>query len=635
MMNNELLDLVKKHLNLRRLEKLTLFKNKKSLQKLVIGFVLIKDKIKLKINFTIDVPNFKDQNDLIEIISNEILYFNKKIESFINKYILVMDIFKENDDTFLTFKNNFLGALSNFSSYENKEISLKLCFEKMEKQKKNIDRLKEEEFKLKKVLDQLQITEYHNYFKQARQIKRKLKLYIGPTNSGKTFKALNDLTNHSTGTYLSPLRLLAWEGKDEIEKRGFNCSLITGEEKVIVNNSNFKAQTIETLNFNETVDAILIDEIQMLFDKDRGWAWTQALIGSPCKELIMAGAPEAEEIVTKIASFLGEELEVIHLSRFNPLEVSRNFLDISKNFNKIDEGAAFIAFSRKKVLEIKKYFEKNKMPVSVIYGNLSPDVRKEEARRFREGETKYLISTDAISMGLNLPISTIVFTTIEKFNGRQNATLSPMEIKQISGRAGRYGKSEKGTVTALDNKSLKYIQDFINFSGQSNDFLYIKPSIEHVRTISEELSTTKLFPILTFFTNKVMSKLKNIYVCSDLSQYKELALMLDKIQNLSLDDRFLFNNAPVPGEDHYEIYFNWINQYQKGKHISVPTIKLLNPYYFKNDKQLILENFVKLLNLYSWLSYKKPLFFPDLEKCFKIKEESNLEIERFLSFKQR
>ena len=378
---------------------------------------------------------------------------------------------------------------------------------------------------------------------------------------------------------------------------------------------------------------LLIDEIQMLFDADRGWAWTQALVGAPCKELIMAGSPEAEPLVRKIANLLGEELEVISLNRFNPLNLNPIPYELPKDLNKLPEGSAVIAFSRKNVLAFKKFFESHNKPVSVIYGNLSPEVRKEEARKFREGATKYLVSTDAIAMGLNLPISNVVFSTIEKFNGQEMTTLTPMEIKQIGGRAGRYGKKEKGEISALDKNTLKYIKGTMNAQGKINDFLFIKPSLEHVKKISQELNTQKLFPILTFFTNKVMNKDSQLYVCANLEEQKEIALLLDKVSSLPLEDKFLFNTAPVPGEEHHQMFLKWIYSYEQNKQIPCPQLRDLNPRAFNYDKQLILEHYVKVLNLYTWFCYKKPSQFIELNKAFEQKEETNTLIENYLSSK--
>lgn len=630
------LNSIRERLNLRKISIIDIPTKNKTIKKLAIGFMLIQGELKFKVSILSDVPfENSSEEEISHYVLEKISDFKIKFKKEIDKAFHVLNVLShDKKDRFISaFKNSFAGALADYTSDQVKLDLINRAFKTADKKMRLLEKVHEEELKIKKIIDKLQITEYHTYFSFARGYKRKLKLYLGPTNSGKTYHALNDLTSHDRGVYLSPLRLLAWEGKEEIEKRGKLASLITGEEKQIVEGAEFKSQTIETLNFSEETDAVLIDEVQMLYDESRGWAWTQALIGAPCKELIMAGSPEAEPLVKKISELLGEELEIIRLNRFNPLEVKDQPYDFEKDIGNLPEGTAVIAFSRKNVLWFKKQFESKNKPVSVIYGNLSPEVRKEEARKFRDGVTKYLISTDAISMGLNLPISNIIFTTVEKFNGTEMSSLTSMEVKQISGRAGRFGKVEKGFVSAFDKGTLKYIRNFIKADSHVNNFMYIKPSIEHIKKIGEELNTSQLFPIMTFFTNKVMSKDNTLYICANLDEQKEIAMLLDKIQGLSLEDKFLFTNAPVPGEDHYQIYLRWIKRYQSGKDVPLPVINDLNPRDFNFDNQLILENYVKLLHLYSWLTYKKLDLFPDQDKCLRVREESNKKIEKMLSSK--
>ncbi len=187
------------------------------------------------------------------------------------------------------------------------------------------------------------------------------------------------------------------------------------------------------------VDVAVIDEIQMLDDIDRGWAWVNAIIGVPAKTVIMTGSVNALEAVRRIATYLGEELEVVKHQRKTPLEVMTKHTSLAA----LESGTALIAFSRKDVLQLKQKLQK-KYKVSVIYGNLSPEVRRDEAKRFREQKSDILIATDAIAMGLNLPIKNILFTTDTKFDGISRRKINVNEIVQIAGRAGRYKIFDKG-----------------------------------------------------------------------------------------------------------------------------------------------------------------------------------------------
>ncbi|MEN8303925.1 MAG: helicase-related protein, partial [Campylobacterota bacterium] len=297
------------------------------------------------------------------------------------------------------------------------------------------------------------IRDFKNLFPMARDMRRKLILHIGPTNSGKTYQAMQKLQNADTGYYLAPLRLLALEGYETLKEQGIDSSLITGEEQILNEDATHISSTIEMLNFDVDVDVCVIDEVQMIDDRDRGWAWANAIIGAPAKEIIMTGSSNSKEAIIALAEYLGEELEIVEFERKNPLTL----LDTPTDVKDVTEGTAIIAFSRKDVLKLKQNFSRF-FSVSVVYGNLSPEVRREEARRFRARETQILIATDAIAMGMNLPIKTILFSKAEKFDGISQRNLHPSEVHQISGRAGRYGLNEEGFVGALSGDVLKVVK---------------------------------------------------------------------------------------------------------------------------------------------------------------------------------
>ncbi|MBS9782695.1 MAG: RNA helicase, partial [Arcobacter sp.] len=275
----------------------------------------------------------------------------------------------------------------------------------------------------------------------ARSLNRKLEFYVGPTNSGKTYNAMSELKKSNSGLYLAPLRLLALEGYEDLQKSDLKASLITGEEQIINEDSSYICSTIEMLDFDLDVDVAIIDEVQMLDDIDRGWAWVNAIIGTPAKKVIMTGSVNALDAVKKIAAYLGEDLKIVKHQRKNELKL----LEKHTSLDNLESGTALIAFSRADVLKLKQKLQK-KYTISVIYGNLSPEVRRDEARRFREKQSDILIATDAIAMGLNLPIKTILFTTSTKFDGISKRKITVNEITQIAGRAGRYGHFEAGFI---------------------------------------------------------------------------------------------------------------------------------------------------------------------------------------------
>ena len=289
-------------------------------------------------------------------------------------------------------------------------------------------------------------------FPAARRMERRFILHIGPTNSGKTYSAVERLKEAEHGVYLGPLRLLAYEQYQKLNEQGYPCSLITGEERQLIPGAALQASTVEMADVYAAYDIAVIDEAQMVADRDRGWAWTTALLGLRADEIHVCIAPYAENIITSLIEDCGDLCEVIHHERQTPLICDRSKFRLAKEF--IHRHDALIVFSRRNVHAVAGELRTMGISCSVIYGNLPYDVRQEEARRFRDGETDVVVATDAIGMGMNLPIERLVFLEISKFDGTDTRLLKPAEIQQIAGRAGRRGIYERGLWNALEGREL-------------------------------------------------------------------------------------------------------------------------------------------------------------------------------------
>ena len=293
---------------------------------------------------------------------------------------------------------------------------------------------------------------YPDLFPLARQKKRQFILHIGPTNSGKSHDALNVLKQAEKGIYLAPLRLLAYEKFEELNEDGCPCSLKTGEEEIGIPFSRVQSSTIEVLDFAQEYDVAVIDEAQMITDSQRGSAWTFALLGVQAETVHVCLAPEAETVVKNVIAACGDSYEVVRHERLVPLVFDER---ISSDFTKeARRGTAFIVFSRKDVHAVAGELQRKGHRCSVIYGALPYDVRRNEVKRYVNGETDVVVATDAIGMGLNLPIERVIFLTTEKFDGTQQRSLTPTEIKQIAGRAGRYGMFDKGYAGSIEERKM-------------------------------------------------------------------------------------------------------------------------------------------------------------------------------------
>lgn len=274
------------------------------------------------------------------------------------------------------------------------------------------------------------------WFPLARLLGRKLQFFAGPTNSGKTHAAIEHLTRAATGVYLAPLRLLAHEVGETLRSKGLVAGIQTGEERDIPDGATHLACTIETLEPEREWEVAVIDEAQMLDDPDRGWAWVHAIVGVPAKTVIIVGAAATGPAVAKLAEMLREPLQVVEFQRLHPLALAERPVPLAE----LPARSAVVAFSRRAVITIASHLRRKfQRKVAVIYGALSPEVRRKEAQRFRDGEADLLVSTDAIGMGLNLPIERLYFWETDKFDGTDTRPLRYSELLQIAGRAGRYG----------------------------------------------------------------------------------------------------------------------------------------------------------------------------------------------------
>ena len=483
----------------------------------------------------------------------------------------------------------------------------------------------QKEQKKREVLLAKTIRDFKKLFPVARSLNREIIFNVGPTNSGKTYSALKELKQADSGLYLAPLRLLALEGYESLKSDGVAVSLITGEEEIIDEDSTHISSTIEMLNTDIEVEVCVIDEIQLINDRDRGWAWANALIGAPAKKVILTGSSDALNVVKELANYLDEPLTVVEHKRKNPLVLMQKATPIKK----LEPSTAIVTFSRKEVLALRNkiapYFS-----VSVVYGNLSPEVRREEARRFREGESQILIATDAIAMGLNLPIKTILFARDNKFDGLQRRELTTSEILQIAGRAGRYGLHESGLVGALDNPTLATIKD--KFNQKLPDIklpISVMASLEHILLIAEILQIDNLYKILEFFATNM--EFDGPFVAANIDSMLEVAKIVDEYE-LDLVSKYHLACAPVSVNSPYleRVFHRYLKLLEQGKEVEFLELKNIPKKAVSFTALLNAEDRVKEVSLYLWLSFKFSDKFKDIELAREVRDKLNKYIERSL-----
>ena len=284
-------------------------------------------------------------------------------------------------------------------------------------------------------------------YPEARAMSRHFILHIGGTNTGKTYAGFQRLIRARTGVYLAPLRLLALEAQELLLDEGVACSLTTGEEEDVQEGDTHVAATAEKLDLSREYEAAVIDECQMISDPERGYAWTRAILGVRAPEVHLCAAPEAKDLLLRIVKSCGDSFEVIEHRRKTPLICMNRTVDYSD----IRPGDALITFSKVGVLSVAEDLRSRGKEPAIIYGALPYATRRKQVEGFLSGRMQYVVSTDAIGMGLNLPIRRIIFMDTEKFDGHDRRELKPEEIQQIAGRAGRYGMYDKGFVGATED----------------------------------------------------------------------------------------------------------------------------------------------------------------------------------------
>lgn len=464
---------------------------------------------------------------------------------------------------------------------------------------------------------------------QARQIKRKIVYHMGPTNSGKTYHAIQKLSQVEKGCYLAPLRLLAGELYDTLNERGVKTTLLTGEEVIEVEGATHYSSTIEMARFDEAFDCCVIDEIQMISDNQRGWAWTRALVNIFAQEVHICGDPSVLDLVKQIVALCGDELEVQNYQRMTDLIVEPTTITLGE----LEKNDALIVFSRRNALRYKADLERLDFKVSIVYGRLSPEVRREQARKFDQGETDIIVSTDAIAMGMNLPIKRIIFSTLSKYIDNQEHPISYSEIKQIAGRAGRYKRFPVGHVTCLskEKEGLADVRAALSADLEQKLQCMVGPDLDIFNQVNQalienNLEQLRLSEFLRLFYN--MSFKKPFY-CVELKEMIELAEMVEEADiegNLSNAEIFGFACAPVNLGlmDHVQYYVWILNNYVRAQWINN------EPIDYKSDDIDYLETSIKCVELYQWLSrhFNNKHFQYDLEGLL---ENKAMAVERLNS----
>lgn len=476
----------------------------------------------------------------------------------------------------------------------------------------------------------INLAEYPASFDVARRMKRRFIALLGPTNSGKTHQAIEALAKAPSGVYLAPLRLLALENYERLQAmeahgKPLAVSLVTGEERRLVAGATHVASTVEMLDTRTPVDVAVIDEIQMLADRDRGSAWTAAVCGAPAQVVYLVGAPEARRAIEVLAERLECELEVHVLKRKGPLSVEPSAV---RKLSNLRRGDAVICFSRREVLMWRDMVTELGLSVATVYGNLSPEVRRAQAQRFRDGAADVVVGTDAIAMGLNMPIARIVLTTSVKYNGYEEEEIPAALARQIAGRAGRFGVHEEGLVAGYDNETHNVIRSLLREKPvplKTTGFA-VAPTLEHLHRISSVTNEHALAKLLKRFVHNIDVPDGFFYPRITEDQF-ERAAWLDTLE-LTVAEKFALSLVPISSKvpSLQRAWEHWATALAAKK--ITPIKAEPAPLHYMSLQEV--EDACRLYSAYAWLAYRQPEFFPDTERAQLLSRQASERVDAML-----
>ena len=395
--------------------------------------------------------------------------------------------------------------------------------------------------------------------------------------------------------------------------------------------------TIEMVPVGRRWDVAVVDEIQMIGSPDRGHAWTRALHGLDAREIHVCGALDAAALVERLCGITGDAFELKEYERLTPLTTERAHLD---GWTGVKKGDCVVTFSRDDIHRVRREIEtaNEDMKCCVVYGQLPPETRAQQARLFNDEASGYdvLVASDAVGMGLNLNIGRVLFRQILKYSGElsdedldgvdeayredsRKTRLSPVEhqlVKQIAGRAGRMAtafSSGGGGVTAMDARDLSYVRAALAAPNDAVSRAGLFPPAEILALFAAELGDADmgLGDVVAAFVEACDIDESLYYVCGQ-DEVAKVVKKLDDDIRLDLADMLLFCTAPCNLNDRFAV--SMLNAYARaraGGGRCGPNVRLPKGRPSKLSDLHDLCSKHNVLDLYLWLAFRFPETFPD------------------------
>ncbi len=282
-----------------------------------------------------------------------------------------------------------------------------------------------------------------------------IKAVLGPTNTGKTHLAIERMCGHSSGAIGFPLRLLAREVYDRVVRlKGEKAAaLITGEERIEPKDARYFCCTAEAMpRLGGGHAFVALDEAQLSADRERGHVFTDRFLHARGREeTMLLGSSTLEPMVKALIP----KAEIVTRPRFSTLTHAG-----AKKLSRLPPRSAVVAFSTEQVYAVAEMLRRFRGGAAVVMGGLSPETRNKQVALFQSGEVDYIVATDAIGMGLNLDVTHVAFAGLSKFDGVRQRRLTPPEMAQIAGRAGRHQQDGSfGTLSGMGGTSPEFTDE--------------------------------------------------------------------------------------------------------------------------------------------------------------------------------
>lgn len=488
----------------------------------------------------------------------------------------------------------------------------------------------------------LNLTHPAQLYPEARAIQRQIHVHVGPTNSGKTYHALQKLQQAESGVYAGPLRLLALEVYERMLAKGKTCGLLTGDDRRVPEEDDTPALvscTVEMVPLGKRFDVAVIDEIQLLGDDERGSGWTKALLGLCAREIHVCGEARTVPILETLAAACGDTLHIHHYERLSPLQMMKK--PIKATAGDLRKGDAIVGFSTANLFDLRRTIERStRRKCAIIYGALPPEIRAKQAELFNDPNNDYdfLVATSAIGMGLNLSIKRLIFesrghTADGVFQPRSNA-----DIKQIAGRAGRFrsaaqdnnpgvgmppSENKGGLVTVLSSRDYAPVRQAMYSEPPPIQHAYFFADDDTIEKFSNSMPPGTPFAVVLGRIFE-LAKVDKTFRMSFNKDQLAVAELIDDIPNLTIAERLALTLCPTNADSDFErpAFRAFAAMVAEGRAASIDAIPEVKLELLQNkttpDRQslLRLQDLYKVLVSYLWLSYKFSGIFLDQESAF-------------------